>query len=306
MPRVVDPAGRLVALTPPGDATTNAPAGRTRTPMLIAGPAGEQHRLDLAGNFEPDAVSSDGAALFVLEWLPAQAPDRYRVRMVDLPGGTPQPLLTRDKLPVPPGAEEEMRGAGRQAVPSPDREILYTLYTHQADHQHTRDLVAGRPGGVHAFVHVLHLVQRWAYCLDLPEPFGHGPAAGHALAISPDGRRLLVADVTGGRLAEADTETLTVTTVGPVPTGSGAASLAATPARAFLGVGGQVHSVDRASGASTEAWKVTGEVRGLGIDRAATRLAVADPAGVTWLDLDTGKAVGRVPVDGLTRLISAA
>jgi hypothetical protein len=199
-----------------------------------------------------------------------------------------------------------MRGAGRQAVPSPDREILYTLYTHQADHQHTRDLVAGRPGGVHAFVHVLNLALRWAYCLDLPEPFGHGPAAGHALAISPDGRRLLAADVTSGRLAEADTETLAVTKVVRVPTGSGAASLAATAVHTFLGVGELIHSVDRASGASTVAWKVSGEVRGLGLDRAAVRLAVADPAGVTWLDLNNGQAAGRIPVDGLTRLVSAA
>jgi hypothetical protein len=308
VPRVVGPYGRLVALTPPGAAgaagagPAGRPAGRTRTPMLIAGPDGERHRLDLPGNVEPDAVSPDGAALFVLEWLPAQAPDRYRVRMVDLPGGSPQPLLTRDKLPVP--AEEEMRGAGRQAVLSPDREILYTLYTHQADHQHTRDLVAGRPGGVHAFVHVLHLAQRWAYCLDLPEPFGHGPAAGHALALSPDGRRLLVADITGGRLADADTESLTLTGVTPVPTGPGVASLAAAPGRRFLGVGGLVYDLDPTAGPPSVAWKVTGEVLGLGMDRAASRLAVADPAGVTWVDLGTGRPAGRIPIDGLTGLVT--
>jgi hypothetical protein len=309
VPRVTDPSGRLAALTPPGPARsgdpTGAPPGRDHTPILIAGLSGEQQRLDLAGNFEPDAVSTDSATLFVLEWLPAQAPDRYRVRMVDLPSGTVQPLFTRDKVPVPEGAEEEMRGQGRQAVLSPDRETLYTLYTHQADHRHTRDLVAGRPGGVHAFVHVLHLTQRWAYCLDLPEPFGHGPAAGHAIALSPEGLRLLVVDITSGRLAEADTESLTVTGVTAVPTGAGTASLGATPSHALLGIGAQVHSIDRASGSAAVAWKADGEVRGLSVDRLATRLAVADPAGVTWVDLRTGKAVGRVPVDGLTALIRA-
>lgn len=307
VPRVVDPLGRLAVLTPPG----RADAGRTHTPILIAGEAGEQQRLDLAGNLEPDALSPDGSALFVLEWLPAQAPDRYRVRMVDLPGGTLQPLLTRDKVPVPTGAEEEMRGQGRQAVLSQDREILYTLYTHQGEHRHTRDLVAGRPGATHAFVHVLHLSLRWAYCLDLPEPFGLGPAAGHALALRPDGRRLVVVDVTAGRLAEADTESLTLTGVTQAPTGSGTASLAATAGRTFLGVGGQVHVLGAAgpsaAGPSTAtAWPSAGEVRGLGLNRTLTCLAVADPDGVTWVDAGTGAPLGRVPVDGLTGLVGVA
>ena len=102
-----------------------------------------------------------------------------------------QPLLLRDKTLVPPGAEEEMRGEGRQAVLSPDRTRLYTLYLHQADHQHTRDLLPGRhaPDGttVHAFVHVLSLTEGWAYCLDLPAPFGEPAAGTHALTVSPDG-----------------------------------------------------------------------------------------------------------------------
>jgi hypothetical protein len=150
---------------------------------------------------------------------------------------------------------------------------------------------------------VLHLTQRWAYCLDLPEPFGHGPAAGHALALRPDGRRLLVADITGGRLAEADTETLTITAVGAAPTGPGEASLAATAGRAFLSVGAMVYAVGDPAGTDTVVWKADAGVRGLGVDRGGSRLAVADPAGVTWLDLRTGASIGRVPVDGLTRLV---
>lgn len=308
-PRVVGPSGGFAAFTPPDPAGSTAgpvPAGRTHTPVLVAGPTGELHRLDLPGNVAPDAFGVDGSALFVLEWLPAQSPERYRVRVVDLPGGTARPLLTRTKEPVPAGAEEEMRGDGRQAVLSRNRHILYTLYTHQPDHQHTRDLVAGRPGGAHAFVHVLHLLERWAYCLDLPDPFGHGPPAGHAIALRPDGRQLLVADLTGGRLAVADTETLTITGVLPVPTATGPAALAATQVRTFLGMGGNVAVVDHGSGSTTPWWKAPGEIRGLGFDRAGTRLAVADPGGVTWVGLDTGKPAGRVPVDGLTALVHSA
>ena len=310
-PRVVDGSGRFAALTPPDPAASvrdagGVPAPRTGTPVLVAGPTGELHRLDLAGNVVPDAVSADGAALFVLEWLPAQAPDRYRVRVVDLPGSTPQPLLTRTKSPVPAGAEEEMRGDGRRAVLSPDRQVLYTLYTHQPDHRHTRDLVAGRPGGAHAFVHVLHLTERWAFCLDLPDPFGHGPAGAAAMALRPDGRRLVVADLAGGRLAEADTGALTVTTVIAVPTASGPASVAAVSDRTFLGLDGTVTVVDHASGSATPFWTAPGEIRGLAVAGAGTRLVVADPDGVTWVRLDTGEAAGRVPVDGLTELLHAS
>jgi len=97
-----------------------------------------------------------------------------------------------------------------------------------------------------------------------------------------------------------------VTGVTTVPTGTGTASLAATPSRALLGIGAQVHRIDRAPVSVTVGWKADGEVRGLGVDRQATRLAVADPAGVTWVDLQTGRALHRVPVDGLTALIGAA
>jgi hypothetical protein len=173
--------------------------------------------MDLPGLVEPDAFTTDGTGLFVLQWLPAGAPDRYRVRLLDLTSGVLEPLLTRAKTPVPPGAEEEMRGAGRQALLSPDRQVLYTLYTHQGEHRHTRDLVAGRPGGVHAFVHVLHLDQRWAYCLDLPHPFGEGPATGHTMALGGDGLSLFVADLASGSLARADTRDLSVRGVAALP-----------------------------------------------------------------------------------------
>ena len=211
VPQAVSANGTPVALTSNEvNVTEGRPEGRDVTPVLIADVTGVQHRLELRGNFVPETFTEDLTGLFVLEWLPATAPDRYRVRVVDLATRTPGPLDTRTKAPVPPGAEEEMRGDGRQAVLAPDRTTLYTLYTHQPDHQHTRDLISGRPGNVHAFVHTLNLAERWAYCVDLPHPFGEAPASGHAMAISPDGGRLFVADVTSGTVAEISTEELTV------------------------------------------------------------------------------------------------
>jgi hypothetical protein len=221
-PRAVSPDGRLVAFTQPGD------GGRDRTTVVVAGSSGEQRRLDLAGNLVPEAFSLDGALLYVLDYLPPAAPDRYRVRAIDLAAGKVQPLLTRLKTLVPPGAEEEMRGEGRQSVYAPSQQILFTLYTHQPDHLHTRDLLAGarkdKPH-VHAFVHSLNLSQGWAYCIDLPAPFGEHAAAGHAIALSPSGSRLVVVDAPGGAAALIDPVNLTVESVtrfAPLPEGGAA------------------------------------------------------------------------------------
>jgi hypothetical protein len=302
-PRAVSAEGSSCALTDvPPDPSAGLPAARSRTAMLVV-TAGRERRLNLAGVVEPDAFTSDGTGLFVLQWLPAGAPDRYRVRLLDLASGVLQPLLTRTKTPVPAGAEEEMRGAGRQAVLSPDRQILYTLYTHQADHRHTRDLLAGRPGGVHAFVHVLHLRERWAYCLDLPHPFGEGPAAGHAMAISPDGQRLVVADAASGSLAHADTAGLVVERVSAIPAGPGTAGLSiGAGGGIFVGAGRAVTTIDAAAGAVGLRWTVPADIRGMGISRDGNRIYFGGADEVVWFAAATGGLLGRAPIAGLSAL----
>jgi hypothetical protein len=303
VPRVTSTDNRLVVLTP-GAGTTGPPPPRTRSPIVVASPEGEVRRFDLAGNLEPDALMPGGEGLFVLEWLPPDAPDRYRVRLLDFVTGTTRPLLTRDKLPVPAGAEEEMRGTGRQAVLAPKADVLYTLYTHQPDHQHTRDLIAARPGGVHAFVHCLNLSVGWAYCLDLPHPFGEAAPQAHALAITPDGRTLLVSDLASGRLAVADTESLTLSRVvelPPEPSGGVAGLVASSPGRVFAAAGPRIRVLD-GSGAVTGAWTVGGEVRTLALNPDGSRLYVATPDGVEVRDSTSGGVLGRVPVSDVTAL----
>jgi DNA-binding beta-propeller fold protein YncE len=304
-PRITSPDGTIVALTAPADARQ---AGREKTTILVADPSGARQRLNLAGNFQPDAFRTDGAGLFVLDWLPPKAPDRYRVRVVDLGTGAPGPLYTRDKVPVPAGAEEEMQGEGRQAVFAPGAQTLYTLYTHQPDHQHTRDLLAGgRKTPVHAFVHTLDLQVGWAYCIDLPDPFGHGPAEGHTIAISPEGRRLFIADRSSGKLAIVNAADLTVTKVVPIPTGTGSASSAVSPdgAKLYLGGDSRVHVVDLGTFAVGKAWNVGGTVRGLAVSKDGQRLLVGYPGGVGWRYAGSGLELGRLGVPGLTDLLRA-
>ncbi|WP_433287467.1 YncE family protein [Micromonospora sp. CA-244673] len=302
-PQAVSGDGTGVALTTTGaTASGGRPPGRNATPVLVADVNGVRHRLDLRGNFVPEAFTAEHTGLFVLEWLPATAPDRYRVRVVDLATGEPGPLSTRDKTPVPPGAEEEMRGDGRQAVLAPDRTVLYTLYTHQPGHQHTRDLVSGRPGNAHAFVHTLNLAARWAYCIDLPHPFGEAAAAGHAMAISPDGGRLLVTDVSSGTVADISTEELTVRRTVPQDRGTGAAHAAAGDDRLFLAAGTTVRALDLTRLTGTADWQVREPVTGLVLSRDGSRLHVGQRDAVSWHDAATGRELGRVPVPGLVGL----
>ncbi|MFC4018125.1 YncE family protein [Micromonospora sp. GCM10011542] len=303
LPRAVSANGAHVALTPV-EAVVSAgrPAGREVTPVLVADESGVRHRLDLRGNVVPEAFTDDLAGLFVLDWLPARTPDRYRVRVVDLATGTSGPLSTRAKEPVPPGAEEEMRGEGRQAVLAPDRTTLYTLYTHQPDHQHSRDLVSGRPGNAHAFVHTLNLAERWAYCIDLPHPFGAASASGHALAISPDGGRLHVVDVASGSVAEISAQDLAVRRTATLTRGAGTGYAGTSRDRLFVGAGTTVCATDPATLDPITRWSVREPVCGLVPSADGTRVHVGQTNAVSWHDPATGRELGRVAVPGLVRL----
>ncbi|WP_250035678.1 YncE family protein [Paractinoplanes maris] len=298
-PRVVAESSDLCVLT--GSAPAEPPAGRTTSPLLVVGPDRRQ-KFTLPGCVEPDAFTADGTGLFVLDWLPADRPDHYRVRLLDLTDGKLYPLLTRDKRPVPEGAEEQMRGRGRQAVYAADRQTLYTLYTHQPEHQHTRNLLGGTRSHVHAFVHVLHLAERWAYCLDLPDPFGHGPAEGHALAVA--GGQLAVLDTASGSIARTDVETLAAPAVTRIPAGRGAASIGFGPdGRLFAADGAEVHVLDRSAGQQLGRWSLPTAARGLRLSADGTRFYAGGENEVAWLDSTSGELRGRARVDGLVALL---
>ncbi|MFI9550393.1 YncE family protein [Nonomuraea endophytica] len=295
--KAVSRSGELVAVGPP-------PGPRTSTLISLAGPDGGRD-LRLDGNVEPEAFSTDGQVMYVLEYLPPDKPDRYRVRMLDLPTGTPKPLNTRDKKPVPEGKEEEMRGQGRQAVMDTDAGVLYTLYTHQPDHLHTRDLIAGGDSapGVHAFVHVLQLDQQWAYCLDLPQPFGIGPPEAHTLALSPDGRNLFIYDATSGRIAQANTTDLTVKRTAFGAKHAGEAYALADNHRLYLAAGTSVQVADPATLAPLGTWQLPGPARGLAALNGQLLAGAGDH--LTVLDAK-GAQQTTIPIPGLQSLNHAA
>lgn len=313
--RVASSDGGLVALATdagPGH-DPYRPGPRERTTIVVMDSAGQRHRLELPGNLEPEAFDDTGTALFVLDYLPPTAPDRYRVRLVDLASGELQPLLTRTKSAIPPGAEEEMRGEGRQAVYDKRRRRLFTLYTHQPEHVHTRDRVAGaRPDGphVHAFVHTLSLTERWAYCVDLPAPFGERPGPGHTITAEPGNGTLYVVDAGSGTLAAINADELVVTRTARFepPTGAATGSAAFTafagPKILLVAAGREVVAVPALAGGEGTfgRWSVPAEVRGLVPATDGFLMYVGQPDALLVVDPNTGAVRRRIDVPGLTGL----
>jgi hypothetical protein len=317
-PRVVAPRGASVALVADAPSTAASgeeavyrPAGRRRTTIVVADASGETRRVTLPGCVEPEAFSTFGDKLYVLDYLPPTAPDRYRVRILDLASGAFTALLTRDKKVVPPGAEEEMRGQGRQAVYATGRTMLFTLYTHQPDHEHTRDLIAARAGrpDVHAFVHSLNVDFGYAYCVDLPAPFGEGPVEGHAIALSPIDDHPVVVDGASGTVARIDGAELTVRSTGQFPAirggGPVSALLAEGGSRLVIAADSAVRVLRTDSLSTVAQWPLAAPARGMALTRDGRRLWLGRPGGVVALDLASGRELASVEVPGLTGVVAA-
>jgi hypothetical protein len=304
--RAVSPDGRLVALA---DVAPTMPAARLSTTIVVADARGEQKRFTLPGCVEPEAFSTASDYLYVLDYLPPDAPEAYRVRALNLDTGSFEPLLTRDKQVVPPGAEEQMRGEGRQAVYVLDQQFLFTLYTHQPDHDHTRDLIAARSGNpdVHAFVHSLSLNVGFAYCIDLPAPFGEGPAEGHVIAVAPDRTDPIVVDTTSGTVAELDGEGLAVRNVAAIPpTNQTGPASAVLNGLLYLGRGMTVRGLRPEGYGVLFEWPMASPVRGLGLSANRRRLWVGQEASVVAYDVESGQRLDAVKVPGLTGIEAVA
>jgi hypothetical protein len=292
-PRAVSVDVQLVALVDDASAGHGRyrPAGRTETTVVVAGASGERARHTVPGCVEPEAFSMSGGELFVLDYVPPAAPDRYRVRVMDIANGTVGPLSTRLKTVVPPSAEEEMRGEGRQAVYDPARGLLFTLYTHQPG-----------DGMTNAFVHTLSVREGWAYCVDLPAPFGEGPAAAHAIVRSTYGTGVLVVDASGGAIARLDPAQLIVDRVARFTGTATAASacLSTDNERLFVAADRRVVVVDAASLKETTSWRLPDQA--CGVAATATNVYIGQPGAVLAVDPSSGVIRSRIKVAGLSQV----
>lgn len=290
--KAVSDDGDSAVLSPPRGFTATYPQGQETTTFLIAQKyLAEPRKLELKGNYEPEAFSVDGSSLFVIEYLPPLAPDRYRVRQVDLATGKVSGVLSADGE-----LQESMQGTARIQAMSPDGRRLYTLYSLADD-----DSTLGR-----GFVHVLSLDEKWAHCIDLPAPIGIGNDPRVTLAVSPDSSELFVADARSGRVAKIDTESLNVGKVGSFPAGQAAGAhrfdSAAGPNQSlYLARGLRVHAFDTSTMTERAAWSLPGGVVGLQAgNRNRIYAALADR--IIVLDARSGKQLEVIRVPGLTEI----
>jgi hypothetical protein len=275
-PRIVTPAGDLVASVTPGGAGRyglHQPGGRERTTVVVSGDAGERLRLDLPGNLEPEAFSPDGTVLFVLDYVPAGAPRRYRAGAVDLRTGRLAPALE-----APP----ETRAHRIEAIHDARRRLLFTLYSYQE--------------ATLAYVDCRHLVDGWTRRIALPAPFGQERPGVHAIALSPSGDRLCVVHAPSASVADLDPDRLAVKEV----TRFAASGQLGKPNVRFTAGGRLVVNVDGRVVATGPAREIAtgGAARGLVVG-AGDDIWVGHPDGVVRYNLATGAETARIAVPGL-------
>ena len=153
---------------------------------------------------------------------------------------------------------------------------------------------------MHAFVHTLNLGGQWAYCVDLPAPFGENPAAGHAIARDPGGR-VVVVDATSGSGLFIDPDGLTVQETfafavprGPIDT---ATALFAPDGELMVAAG---HEVVTRGG---RRWSADTVIRGA--VTVADRLYLGQDDGAVQVDPLTGAVVRRIATPAGTTLREA-
>ena len=291
--------GTLVALTEPraSGATPWLPDGRARSRIVIADLSGKQatRSFDLRGNFEPEAFRANERELFMIQYIPALQPDRYRVRRLKLETGAVIPIG-----PLKQAAPDEMEGTGRMQVFAPEGGRLYTLYTRQGPN-YAHGERAGTRGHVNAFVHVLDLKAGWAHCVDLPHPFGNGSSTASAIALDDAGENLYVADWTNGAIARVSTKRLRV--LESVELTRGRAdddTFAATGPDGALYLAGnsEIVRIDPDTLEELARFDLGTEVAGLVVSADGTKLYAGTPSGIAVLDASSGARLGYLSVPG--------
>ena len=301
--RAVAGDGSAVALMePPAPGVEPwTPVPRTRTRIVVADPTGatEPEIFRLKGNLEPEAFSRNGRFLFVIQYLPPSEPSLYRVAALELEDGDVYPVIGRFKTWA-----RRMPGTRLEQLLAPDERQLYTLYSSQpAAYAKGYDVAQAAAGRPVAFVHVLNLKERWAFCLPLPKRLWGAPAGEQAMAASPDGSRLYVVDPSRDTVAvidAAETEVLETVTVdfATDDPAHAAATVGPDGSTLYVGTGEGIVALDTTSLDVRFRWPTRAAVRALAtsVDGAALYAAFAD--GIDVLDPSTGTVQGSIPADG--------
>ncbi len=270
---VATASGMPGGLSPDGSWLVVESSDRRATHMLVIDTIAMtvSHRVDLAGDFEFDAIDNSGGALYLIQRLNGR---EYYVRLYDLTSGTLTDNIVIDKS----DGNQAMTGLRLSGVPSVGGHWLFSMYVRQDESP---------------FIHALSLDGPFAFCLDLP---GSGPNMHWSLALSNDGSRLFAVNTTTGVVAEAGTgandapSILRTARFEPMTASAAGASSAAVVSGGTLIAGGPSGLVWidtsslRVTGRSLAGWAVAGV--GLSPD-GAKLYAVGDSGRVAVISLAT-------------------
>lgn len=270
----------------------------SRFALLSTGLDKDPKLVDLAGDFEFDALSPDGAQLYLVEHLAKLGPASYRVRRYDRGAGKLAPEIIVEK-----GSwETSMSGYPATRVTSPDGVWVYTLY---------------RDSGHGPFVHALNVKDGYALCLDLPRRGRQDQRLARLWALTRDssGASLYAVNTALGLVTEIDGAQQSVARSASFPPDRPSADPAATGSVALsqdgsllLAGGGRGVVAFRTSslavvGRYLDGWTVDGLVastdgkRLYALSRARGQLAALDP----W----SGAVLAQQPAPGATLLLRA-
>jgi hypothetical protein len=161
-------AGTLVLIQP----RLQFPRMQTALAILDAKRLRLRKLVTLHGDFSFDAISPQGGTLFLIQYVSARDPTRYKVRAYDLRSDR----LLANPI-VDPHEQDAMRGSPITRATSSDARWAYTLY----------DGAGGTP-----FIHALDTSKRQARCIDLPMLSGRQDLRQLRITIAPDHAKLIV------------------------------------------------------------------------------------------------------------------
>jgi DNA-binding beta-propeller fold protein YncE len=254
--------------------------------------------VDLPGDFEFDALSPEGARLFVVEHLAGPDRSAYRVRFYDRGAGKLDPNVIVDKRDA---WETSMAGYPNTRVVGPGGEWVFTLYRN-TDHG--------------PFVHALNARDGYAFCIDLPKGRGGDDQTARLWTLVRDqtGSRLYAVNNALGLVSEIDGEQFTVLRTASFTPQHPAGGAPALPGSVALGGDGDVLLVGGTAGVTAigtaslkverrdlAGWAVDGLVasadgrRVYALSHARGRVAAIDPV--------SGNVLGERPAPTATLLL---
>jgi len=287
------------------DSAGSATPSTSRFTVVPASLKGKAQVINLAGNFEYDAISPDGRKLYVTEHLAAPPAGHYQVRQVDVASGVLEPGVVVDKSAV----TEPMAGWPLGQVRSADGHVQ-TIYR----------------GDEHPFIHALDTVQAFAICIDLPATGAGDAAAARDWGITAaSGGSVYAVNPTLGLVVEVDSSGTGVRRSASVKPMAGTGIVLA---KFSDGVGGRVGrraivtpdgkalyaagsagvlSISTSDLKATGRWLEGQAVDGLALTRdGSTLFALLHATGrIVVIDTAAGTVLGMVPGAGYTRLAAA-